>query len=159
MDSENPQPPDSIPVGKIIVAVLMPIAFFGFIAFMTCPRGDKIGTVDVTAGVGTLAIKAERGSVLTFRLDVEPGGKVVESRLGKSTIAVELDQNGKLSATSCSAYEGKVSTSGTWGINGIMLDCRLPVQGAGNASVRVNVKWAPGYTPRRAVFEVRRSSP
>lgn len=159
MSSDSTAPHEPFPVGKIVAVVLIPCTFFGFIGFMVWPRGDKLGTIDLGAKAGSLAVDANRGAELNFRLDVEPGGRSVEKRLRSSSIAVELEQGGKTTTTSCKAYDGKVMSSGSWGMTGVVLECRLPVKESGKGTVRANATWASGFTPTQAVLEVRRSDP
>jgi hypothetical protein len=159
MSQKELSQPAPFGVGKIVAVVLIPVTFIGIIAYKTCPRGNEIGRIDVRGNGGTLAVDGSRGAVLNFRLDVKPGGKRVDRQLEASTLAVELDENGKLSTTSCKAYAGAVGSTGTWGTTGIVLECRLPMSLSGKASVRAKAIWAPQFTPDEAVLEVRRSEP
>jgi len=153
----DPQPPsEPFSVGKIVAVVLIPLAFLGVILFKACPRGDALGTIDVRAKGGTLAIEGASGDALGFRLDTKPGR--IDRSLERSTISVELDENGKVTRSSCKAYAGAVMSTGRWGNSGSVLECRLAMTATGKASVRARAEWASGLQLDEAVLEVRKES-
>lgn len=151
------QPPS---VGKTVVGLLIIVALAGTLTFALWPRGEKVGVIQLATGSGSLAVERRQGSSLLFRLDLEDGGRVVQRHLEKSTVTVELEEDGKRTGTStCPAYSGRAAAGGKTGMSGIVLDCRLPMHGAGSANVHARVSWEPGFNPKGAVLEVRREGP
>jgi hypothetical protein len=139
---------------RVIAPVVVMIALITTpLAYCLWPRGEKIGSIDLTSKDPSLPVTLTAGTRLVFRLDFAPNTKVVARRLRESTIMVEIVDGAPTEKATCPAYEGSSMT----GLSGIPLSCELRIARSGPVRLRAKGQWHSELEPESAMLEVRQA--
>jgi hypothetical protein len=175
--SQGPEVKSSSSLRFVVIAIASASVLFavglGVLIFsMVRPHGEKVGVTSLTDPNAVLAVAAQRGDSLLFRVDASIGlprlsllsDDVLERRastqLSRSQLTVKATApSGNERSTTCAVYKGRATstttTSGSFSRSGMLNDCTLVLDEPGPWQVRGAVAWAADLPLHSATLETR----
>jgi hypothetical protein len=153
-------------------SVLFAIGLGVLIFYMVRPQGEKVGETSLTDANAVLAIAAQRGDSLSFRVDASVGiprlslvsddvlERQASTQLSRSLLTVRATApSGSERSATCAVYKGRAMsttvTPGRFSRSGMLNDCVIVVDEPGPWQVRGVVAWAANLSLQSATLETR----
>jgi hypothetical protein len=179
--SQSPEAKSSKSLHFVVIAIATTSVLFAvglgvLIFYMVRPHGQSVGEISLTDPNAVLAVSAQRGDSLLFRVDAsieiprlslvsddvlerQASAQLSRSRL---TVRATAPSGNELSA-SCAVYKGRATstttTSGRFSRSGMLNDCAVIVDEPGPWQVRGAVAWAADLSLQSATLETRLDRP
>jgi hypothetical protein len=175
--SQGPEGKSSKSLRFVVIAIASASVLFAvglgvLIFYMVSPDGKRVGATSLTDPNAVLAVAAQRGDSLLFRVDASIGvprlslvsddvlERQASAQLSRSRLTVRATApSGSERSTSCALYKGRAmsttATSGSFSRSGMLNDCVIVLDELGPWQVRGAVAWAADLSLQSATLETR----
>lgn len=158
--------------GIVLLSLLFAVGLGVLIFYMVRPQGDKVGDTSLMQPSAALVVSGKVGDTLFFRTDVSIGvprlslvndeqlEREASRQLTRSQLTVRAKApSGNEHTATCAVYKGRAlsttSTPGAFSRSGMLNDCSIALNEAGQWQVRGSVAWVADLTLHSANLETR----
>jgi hypothetical protein len=152
--------------------VALAVGLGAFVFLTLKPRGEKVGELNLIEPDAVLPVRAKVGDTLVFHVDAKVGlpqlgslkDEEAEQQANRQLMSSRLtvratSPSGAERTATCAVYRGRATSTsiaaGALSRVGMLTDCVLDLDEAGEWSVRGAVAWSSDLTLQNAALEVR----